>query len=102
MKTGILPPKYGLYVKIEQKCSQVPARFGEQGYGQHEYVYLGNKRRQEEYEEEEQQGYGQEGRYEQTGYGYGGNSQEVKTLITHWEIEHSRWVSVGTKVVVVQ
>jgi len=56
---------------------EVPARFGEQGYGQHEYVYLGNERRQEEYEVEEQQGYGQEGRYEQTGYGYGGNSQEV-------------------------
>ena len=87
---------------IRTNCFQVPARYGEQGYGQHEYVFLDNGRRQGEYEEEEQQGHGQEGRYEQTGYGYGGNSQEVKTLITHWEIEHSRWVSVGTKVVVVQ
>ena len=63
-----------------KKCFQVPARYGEQGYGQHEYVYLGNDRRQEEYEEEEQQGFGQEGRYEQNGYGFGGNSQEVKTF----------------------
>ena len=57
---------------------QVPARYGEQGYGQHEYVYLGPNRRQEEYEQEEEQSYGQERRYDQNGYGYGGNSQEVK------------------------
>ena len=65
---------------IRTNCFQVPARYGEQGYGQHEYVFLDNGRRQGEHEEEEQQGHGQEGRYEQTGYGYGGNSQEVKTL----------------------
>ena len=52
---------------------QVPARYGEQGYGQHEYVYLDTDRRQEE-----EQGYGQEGRHEQNGYGHGGNSQEVQ------------------------
>ena len=57
---------------------QVPARYGEQGYGQHEYVYLDTDRRQEEYKQEEEQGYGQEGRHEQNGYGHGGNSQEVK------------------------
>jgi len=56
---------------------EVPARYGEQGYGQHEYVYLGPDRRKEEYEQEEEQSYGQEGRYDQNGYGYGGNSQEV-------------------------
>ena len=52
----------------------MPARYGEQGYGQHEYVYLGPE------EQEEEQSYGQEGRYEQNGYGYGGDSQEVKLI----------------------
>lgn len=66
------------WIKVDCKDFQVPARYGEQGYGQHEYVYLGPDRRKEEYEQEEEQSYGQEGRYDQNGYGYGGNSQEVK------------------------
>ena len=66
------------WIKVDCNDLQVPARYGEQGYGQHEYVYLGPDRREEEYEQEEEQSYGQEGRYDQNGYGYGGNSQEVK------------------------
>ena len=53
----------------------MPARYGEQGYGQHQYVYSGNERRRQEDKEEED--YGREGLYEETGYGHGGDSQEV-------------------------
>ena len=39
---------------------KVPARYGEKGYGEHEYVYNGEN--------------------EENGYGHGGNSQEVKLM----------------------
>ena len=49
----------------------MPARYGEQGYGQHQYVYSGNERKRQQGDKEEED-YGREGGYEQTGYGHGG------------------------------
>ena len=40
----------------------MPARYGEKGYGEHEYVYNGRSENEE------------------NGYGHGGNSQEVKLM----------------------